>query len=81
MLNFKFQMRQHPKSLPLSEHFVKIVLFLLFLLSGWQFQQSPPTIQCIMEKTLIRVTRLERKDLLLVGASRTDTGVHAWGQV
>ncbi|KAJ9181730.1 hypothetical protein P3X46_005794 [Hevea brasiliensis] len=49
--------------------------------AGWQFQQSPPTIQCIMEKTLIRVTKLERKDLLLVGASRTDAGVHAWGQV
>ncbi|XP_021889463.1 uncharacterized protein LOC110808307 [Carica papaya] len=49
--------------------------------AGWQFQQSPPTIQCIVEKALIRVTKLERKDLHLVGASRTDTGVHAWGQV
>ncbi|XP_044484733.1 tRNA pseudouridine synthase A 1 isoform X2 [Mangifera indica] len=49
--------------------------------AGWQFQMSPPTIQCVVEKALIRVTKLERKDLLLVGASRTDTGVHAWGQV
>ncbi|KAF8387628.1 hypothetical protein HHK36_026281 [Tetracentron sinense] len=49
--------------------------------SGWQYQQSPPTIQCIVEKALIRATKLERKDLHLVGASRTDTGVHAWGQV
>ncbi|KAK2645996.1 hypothetical protein Ddye_021191 [Dipteronia dyeriana] len=49
--------------------------------SGWQFQTSPPTIQCIVEKALIRGTKLERKDLHLVGASRTDTGVHAWGQV
>ncbi|XP_031285817.1 uncharacterized protein LOC116144512 isoform X2 [Pistacia vera] len=49
--------------------------------AGWQFQTSPPTIQCIVEKALIRATKLERKDLLLVGASRTDTGVHAWGQV
>ncbi|KAF3456436.1 hypothetical protein FNV43_RR01086 [Rhamnella rubrinervis] len=49
--------------------------------AGWQYQQSPPTIQCIVEKALIRVTKLERKDLHLVGASRTDTGVHAFGQV
>ncbi|GAV85334.1 PseudoU_synth_1 domain-containing protein [Cephalotus follicularis] len=49
--------------------------------AGWQFQQSPPTIQCIVEQSLIRVTKLERKDLQLVGASRTDAGVHAWGQV
>ncbi|KDP28014.1 hypothetical protein JCGZ_19094 [Jatropha curcas] len=49
--------------------------------AGWQFQQSPPTIQCIVEKALVRATKLERKDLHLVGASRTDTGVHAWGQV
>ncbi|KAA8528158.1 hypothetical protein F0562_035591 [Nyssa sinensis] len=49
--------------------------------SGWQYQQSPPTIQCIVEKALTRITKLERKELHLVGASRTDTGVHAWGQV
>ncbi|XP_059637365.1 uncharacterized protein LOC132279330 isoform X2 [Cornus florida] len=49
--------------------------------SGWQYQQSPPTIQCIVEKALTRITKLERKDLVLVGASRTDTGVHAQGQV
>ncbi|KAG6731398.1 hypothetical protein I3842_01G127700 [Carya illinoinensis] len=49
--------------------------------AGWQYQQSPPTIQCIMEKALTRATKIERKDLRLVGASRTDTGVHAWGQV
>lgn len=55
--------------------------FFLPLLQGWQYQQSPPTIQCIVEKALIRVTKLERNDLRLVGASRTDTGVHAFGQV
>ncbi|OVA16643.1 Pseudouridine synthase I [Macleaya cordata] len=48
---------------------------------GWQYQQSPPTVQCIVEKALIRATKLDRKELCLVGASRTDTGVHAWGQV
>ncbi|CAL5349577.1 unnamed protein product [Camellia sinensis] len=49
--------------------------------SGWQYQQSPPTIQCIVEKALTQITKQERRDLHLVGASRTDTGVHAWGQV
>ncbi|KAJ6911807.1 tRNA pseudouridine synthase A 1 isoform X1 [Populus alba x Populus x berolinensis] len=48
---------------------------------GWQFQQTPPTIQCILEKALTRATKLGRKDLHLVGASRTDGGVHAWGQL
>lgn len=51
------------------------------LLSGWQYQQSPPTIQCIMEKALTQITNVEREDLHLVGAGRTDAGVHAWGQV
>ncbi|XP_052190847.1 uncharacterized protein LOC127800334 isoform X2 [Diospyros lotus] len=49
--------------------------------SGWQYQQFTPTVQCIVEKALSKITKLERKDLCLVGASRTDTGVHAWGQV
>ncbi|AES92076.1 tRNA pseudouridine synthase A [Medicago truncatula] len=49
--------------------------------AGWQYQESPPTVQCAVEKALIRATKLQRKDLQLVGASRTDAGVHAWGQV
>ncbi|XP_022760794.1 uncharacterized protein LOC111306989 [Durio zibethinus] len=49
--------------------------------AGWQFQVSPPTIQCIVQKALVQITKLEREDLHFVGASRTDKGVHAWGQV
>ncbi|WJX96355.1 tRNA pseudouridine(38-40) synthase [Trifolium repens] len=49
--------------------------------AGWQYQESPPTVQCALEKALIQSTKLQRKDLQLVGASRTDAGVHAWGQV
>ncbi|CAM8903088.1 unnamed protein product [Rhodiola kirilowii] len=49
--------------------------------SGWQYQLHPPTIQCVVEKALTKVTKLDRKELCLVGASRTDKGVHAWGQV
>lgn len=35
----------------------------------------------MLEKALIKITKLERKELHLVGAGRTDAGVHAWGQV
>ncbi|XP_076914272.1 uncharacterized protein LOC143573224 [Bidens hawaiensis] len=49
--------------------------------SGWQYQPSTPTLQGALEQALTRVTKLDRKDLCLVGASRTDTGVHALGQV
>ncbi|KAL3337981.1 hypothetical protein AABB24_030247 [Solanum stoloniferum] len=49
--------------------------------SGWQYQQSTPTVQCILEEALTKKTKINRKELCLVGASRTDAGVHAWGQV
>lgn len=49
--------------------------------SGWQYQQSKPTIQRLVEEALTRITKLERDKLNLVGAGRTDAGVHAWGQV
>ncbi|KAL5700612.1 tRNA pseudouridine(38-40) synthase [Ranunculus cassubicifolius] len=51
------------------------------LFSGWQYQESSPSIQCHLEKVLTKATKLEREELTLVGASRTDKGVHAWGQV
>ncbi|CAL5338041.1 unnamed protein product [Camellia sinensis] len=54
---------------------------MLMSYDGWQYQQSPPTIQCIVEKALTQITKQERRDLHLVGTSRTDSGVHAWGQV
>ncbi|KAF5785662.1 putative tRNA pseudouridine(38-40) synthase [Helianthus annuus] len=49
--------------------------------SGWQYQPSTPTLQGTLEQALTRVTKLERKELCVIGASRTDTGVHALGQV
>uniref|UniRef100_A0A0E0L0I5 tRNA pseudouridine synthase n=1 Tax=Oryza punctata TaxID=4537 RepID=A0A0E0L0I5_ORYPU len=42
---------------------------------SWQYQPSPPTIQCSIENALTRITKLDRKELCLVGAGRTDTGV------
>ncbi|KAL3508234.1 hypothetical protein ACH5RR_033616 [Cinchona calisaya] len=49
--------------------------------SGWQYQRSTPTIQCYLEEALTQITKLQRENLRLVGAGRTDAGVHAWGQV
>jgi tRNA pseudouridine38-40 synthase len=47
--------------------------------SGWQRQKNTPrTIQAIIENSLERVLR---KKVTLVAAGRTDTGVHAQGQV
>lgn len=49
------------------------------MFKGWQYQPSIPTIQYFLEDALICITKLDRKKLCLVGAGRTDTGVHAWG--
>ncbi|RZC88195.1 hypothetical protein C5167_015994 [Papaver somniferum] len=52
----------------------------LFMIYDLVFD-NPVKLECNIEKALMRSTKLERKDLCLVGASRTDAGVHAWGQV
>lgn len=45
---------------------------------GWQFQPSGPTLQGILEEKLAIVTR---EKVRIMGAGRTDSGVHALGQV
>ncbi len=45
--------------------------------AGWQFQAGLPTIQGELAAALKRLTGQEPK---LIGASRTDAGVHAFGQ-
>lgn len=46
--------------------------------SGWQKQNGSATLQESLEKT---ITKLTRETVTLQGASRTDAGVHALGQV
>lgn len=45
---------------------------------GWQRQQGVPTVQATLEQCL---TTLLREPITLFAAGRTDTGVHAKGQV
>ena len=46
--------------------------------SGWQRQEHAPSVQGTIEKAL---SQFFAKPISLLGASRTDAGVHAYGQV
>lgn len=46
--------------------------------SGWQFQDNAPTIEGELNKAL---TKLLKQEIVVMGASRTDAGVHAYGNV
>jgi len=45
---------------------------------GWQIQPNVPTIQGVIQDALTKITKAQ---VNLVGAGRTDVGVHAKGQV
>ncbi len=47
-------------------------------LCGWQRQNNGPTVQQHLEEAISQITQEESK---VLGASRTDAGVHAMGQV
>ena len=52
--------------------------------AGWQYQTNEVSVASTLEKALMRIGNLpadERAALALVGAGRTDAGVHANGQV
>ena len=44
---------------------------------GWQFQKNGRSIQEVLEKNL---QKLLKKKIKIIGAGRTDKGVHAFGQ-
>lgn len=46
--------------------------------SGWQIQNNAVTIQ---QKITEAIKTIINEDVNLIGSGRTDTGVHAWGQV
>lgn len=45
---------------------------------GWQLQPNVTTIESVLNKTL---SALLKEDIRVIGASRTDTGVHALGNI
>ncbi len=45
---------------------------------GWQIQKNSRSIQAVLEGTL---THLLQEEVKVIGAGRTDSGVHAYGQV
>ena len=45
---------------------------------GWQIQPNGITIEEVLNKTL---SKMLEEDILIIGASRTDSGVHAMGNV
>lgn len=45
---------------------------------GWQMQEGHPTVQGCLVEALQKIVQHEVK---IIGAGRTDRGVHAWGQV
>jgi len=49
--------------------------------SGWQRQENAPSVQQTLEEALERLLGHSRGTVRVVGASRTDAGVHAHGQV
>ena len=48
--------------------------------SGWQLQKNKRTVQGVIENALIRILNSNIR-IPIYGSGRTDTGVHAWGQV
>lgn len=46
--------------------------------SGWQVQQNAVTIEGVLNKALTKITG---EEIAVIGASRTDAGVHAMGNV
>ena len=48
--------------------------------SGWQLQKNQITVQGLLEKVFQRISKSSKR-IIVYGSSRTDTGVHAFGQV
>ena len=48
--------------------------------SGWQLQKNQNTVQGLLEKVFKKISKASDR-IIVFGSSRTDTGVHAFGQV
>jgi len=50
------------------------------LFYGWQIQKNRRTVQGVLENALLKIFK-EKIRIIIYGAGRTDSGVHAYGQV
>ena len=48
--------------------------------SGWQYQKNRATVQGLLEEIFKKITKTSQR-IIVYGSSRTDAGVHAFGQV
>ena len=63
------------------KNFKFTIEYLGTLYNGWQFQPNCSTIQGEIEKALKKIFHKNIQDINLIGSGRTDSGVHALGQV
>ena len=49
--------------------------------NGWQYQPNKPTVQGEIEDAFKKILHKNKQQINLIGSGRTDSGVHAIGQV
>ena len=49
--------------------------------NGWQYQPNRPTVQGEIESAFIKILHKNKQNINLIGSGRTDSGVHAIGQI
>tara|TARA_Y100000996_G_scaffold394045_1_gene358054 strand:- start:59 stop:811 length:753 start_codon:yes stop_codon:yes gene_type:complete len=64
-----------------EKNFKLIIEYLGTNYNGWQFQPDCPTIQGEIENALKQILHKNSQTINLIGSGRTDSGVHALGQV
>ena len=63
------------------KNFKFIIQYLGTSYNGWQFQPNCSTIQGEIESAIKKILHKNKQDINLIGSGRTDSGVHAIGQV
>ena len=64
-----------------KKNFKLTIQYLGTCYNGWQYQPDCPTIQKEIESALKKILRKNKQNINLIASGRTDSGVHALGQV
>ena len=65
----------------MKTNFKLIIQYLGTSYNGWQYQPTAPTIQNAIESAFKKILHKNKQNINLIGSGRTDSGVHALGQV